>query len=132
MCPYQVLLVDDSPAFLAAAGALLADCPGVAVAGTASSGREALERARELEPDLVLMDLRMPGMGGLEATRRLGPRPPVVLMTAYDDEEEYRAAAKAAGAVALLLKFELAPKLPPLIRALRSARDEGPAPDPIA
>ncbi len=83
----RILLVDDSPTFLAAAEGLLAFAEWVKVVGRVSSGREALEQADRLKPDLILMDLSMPEMDGLAATRRLASRPgtpPVILMTVHD------------------------------------------------
>jgi DNA-binding NarL/FixJ family response regulator len=117
--PERILLVDDSPAFLEAVALWLSTVDGIEVVGHASSGREALERVDELEPDLVLMDLVMPEMGGLETMRCLAARPRrprVILMTIHDDDE-YRAAAEAAGVDGFLSKAELAATLPPLIRS---------------
>jgi DNA-binding NarL/FixJ family response regulator len=123
----RTLLVDDSPDFLRAITSLLSAVEGIEIVGVASTGREALQRVAELEPDLVLMDLIMPEMDGLEATRRLvaRPRPPrVILMTAHDDEE-YRAAAGAAGADGFLFKSESGAILLPLIRSLLSRNEPG-------
>jgi DNA-binding NarL/FixJ family response regulator len=120
MCSYLFLVVEDSPVFLAAVVSLLAAAEGVEVVGTAGSGREALERVPALEPDLVLMDLALPEMHGLEAARHLAlrpGRPRVVLMTAHA-EKAYRAAALKAGADGFLRKSELEGQLLPLIRAL--------------
>src|SRR5262245_15661014 len=64
--PYQILVVDDSPEILGMTADLLTNMPGIAVAGRAASGSEALELAERLAPDLVLTDLTMPGMNGLE------------------------------------------------------------------
>ncbi len=116
----RILIVDDSPIFLAATTALLARAAGIEVIGTAGSGREAVQRVCELEPDLVLMDLEMPEMNGLEAARRLAARPHrprVVTMTAHEDEE-YRAAAFEASADGFLFKSDLGVQLVPLIHAL--------------
>jgi two-component system response regulator AlgR len=116
----RILVVDDSPIFLAAVESLLAAAEGIEVVGTAGSGREALDRVAELEPDLVLMDLAMPGMNGLEAASHLAVppgRPQVVIMTAHD-EKAYRTAALKAGADGFLRKEELEDHLLPLIRTL--------------
>lgn len=67
----RILLVDDSLDFLEAVATLMADWPGIELIGCASSGSEALERVPELRPDLVLVDLMMPDMNGLETLRRL-------------------------------------------------------------
>jgi DNA-binding NarL/FixJ family response regulator len=117
---HRILLVDNSPTLLRAVEALLTASAGIHVIGSARSGYEALERVREMEPDLVLMDLAMPGMDGLEATRRLAvlPRPPrVIIMTAHVDQE-YRQAAAEVGADGFLVKADLGTHLLPLIGAL--------------
>jgi DNA-binding NarL/FixJ family response regulator len=85
----RVLLVDDQEAYLRAMAAVVEETPGFEVVGRAGTGEEAVELAARLVPDLVLMDVNLPGIDGLEATRRLrGPRPAlvVVLMSTYDDE----------------------------------------------
>ena len=85
----RVLVVDDVAAFLGAMVAVVAETPGFEVVGTAASGESALVVATHSLPDLVLMDVHLPGMDGLEATRRLlrGACPPtVVLLSTYDDD----------------------------------------------
>jgi len=82
------------------------DEEGLAVSGTATSGEAAVEMVRGLPPDVVLMDLRMPGMGGVEATRRikeLNPSIQVVILTVYDEEDLERSAEQA-GAFCYLVK----------------------------
>jgi CheY-like chemotaxis protein len=69
--PVTVLAVDDQPVFLRAAHDLIDATPGFEQVGEATSGPEALEKAAELRPDLVLLDVRMPGMDGIETARRL-------------------------------------------------------------
>ena len=71
----RVLLVDDDEAFLGALTAVIADRQ-IAVVGTARSGEEALERVEELQPDVIVLDVLMPGMGGVEAARRCRERHP--------------------------------------------------------
>jgi two-component system, NarL family, invasion response regulator UvrY len=66
-----VLVVDDQPVFLRAARELIAATPGFEAVGEAMSGSDALEMASRLRPDLVLLDVRMPGMDGIETARRL-------------------------------------------------------------
>ena len=86
----KVLIVDDHTLVRAGIRSLLALVEGIDVVGEASDGKEALEKTRQLGPDVVLMDLAMPVMGGLEATRRLRrefPRTQVLALTQYDDSE---------------------------------------------
>ena len=107
MAKTRVLLVDDSADFLESATLLLTAAPGLTVVGRAASGEEALSEVERLLPDLVLMDVQMPGIGGLEATRRIKARthaPRVILLTMHDTVE-YREAAEAAGANGFLSKL---------------------------
>ena len=86
----KVLIVDDHTLVRAGIRSLLALVEGIEVVGEASDGKEALGKARHLMPDVVLMDLAMPVMGGLEATRRLRKEFPaikVLALTQYDDSE---------------------------------------------
>lgn len=86
----RVLIVDDHTLVRDGVRALLALVADVEVVGESANGREALEKTRELSPDVVLMDLAMPVMGGLEATRRIRrefPEVKVLALTQYDDSE---------------------------------------------
>lgn len=86
----RVLIVDDHPIVRDGIRALLALAGDIEVIAEASNGREALDKVEELAPDVVLMDLAMPIMGGLEATRRIHrdfPHTKVVALTQYDDRE---------------------------------------------
>jgi two-component system, NarL family, response regulator LiaR len=101
-----VLLVDDHAVVRQGVEAFLSTQPGIAVAGQAASGSEALRLAAELAPDVVLMDLMMPEMDGVEATRRLkqiSPRTQVIVLTSYHDDEHIFPAIRA-GALSYLLK----------------------------
>ena len=84
--PVQVLVVDDQERFRTVLRDLVDGADGMALAGDAASGEEALEAADRLVPQLVVMDVRMPGMGGIEATRRLVEAHPgtVVLLVSVD------------------------------------------------
>jgi two-component system NarL family response regulator len=85
---------------------VLAEEPGLEIVGEAGDGLEAIERASELLPDVVLMDVRMPGVGGIEATRRIRnalPGTKIVVLTVSEDEEDLFAAVRA-GATGYLLK----------------------------
>lgn len=111
--PLRLLLVDDEELILAAFCLLVQQLEGVTLAGTASSGREAVTKARELHPDLILMDLRMPDLDGIEATRQIKtalPGTKVVALTALEDPLQITMALEA-GLDGFLLKkaspFEL-------------------------
>jgi CheY-like chemotaxis protein len=85
--PVTVLAVDDQPVFLRAARELIAATPGFSQVGQAASGQEALELAAALHPDLVLVDVRMPGMDGFETAQRIVQSEPdaVVVLISLDD-----------------------------------------------
>ena len=102
----SVLLVDDHPMVRAGMKALLETTDRLEVVGEATSGEEAVEKARTLRPDIVIMDLAMPGMGGVQATRQiteLGLGSKVLVVTVHD-EDEYLASAFDAGAAGFLNK----------------------------
>jgi len=102
----RVLLVDDHALFRAGIASLLAFHQEIEVVGQAEDGREALESARKLKPDLVLMDLHMPGMNGIEATRQIRaelPEVKVVVLTVSDQDRDLFEAIKS-GAHGYLLK----------------------------
>jgi len=105
----RVLIVDDQEMVRQGFGALLAAQADILVAGDAANGADAISLARQVDPDVVLMDVRMPVMDGLEATRRLlngGPgmrRPRVVILTTFD-LDDYVYEALRAGASGFLLK----------------------------
>jgi two-component system chemotaxis response regulator CheY len=124
MPPIRILLVDDSPAFLESARRFLTGDPLFEIAGQALSGDEAITQVARLQPDLVLMDIAMPGMNGLEATRRLKaqPHPPAVVILTLYDNPEYRTAAQAAHADAFVAKSDFGSQLPALIHELFSGR----------
>lgn len=114
----RLLLVDDQSLFREGLRLLLAQQPDFEIVGEAGHGKEALALARSRSPDVILMDLRMPVMDGIEATRRIVaerlPAHIIVLTTFEDDEEVY--AALAAGATGYLLKASPSDKLFDAIR----------------
>ena len=102
----RVLLVDDHKLVRAGLASLVDSTSDLTVVGTASDGEEAVGRVPELKPDVVLMDLSMPGMDGIEATRRICARNPgvqVLVLTSFSDGDRVRSALDA-GAVGHLLK----------------------------
>ncbi|MCW8383224.1 response regulator [Streptomyces justiciae] len=114
----RVLVVDDQQLIRDGIAALLSIRPGITVVGTAVNGREAVAKAVELRPDVVLMDVRMPELDGVEAVAVLCDRAPkcrVVMLTTFDDEE-YVVRALRAGAGGYLLKDLPAEELAHAIR----------------
>ncbi len=122
--PIRVLLVDDQTLFREGLGTLLSVQPDLQVVGEATHGEEALQLAATLHPDVVLMDLRMPIMDGVTATRHLRATHPecrVIILTTFDDDENVFKGLRA-GAVGYLLKDAPSEKLIEAIRA--AARGE--------
>jgi DNA-binding NarL/FixJ family response regulator len=114
----RLVLADDQALFREGLRTLLRLIPDFEIVGEARDGREAIEQASRLRPDVVLMDLRMPGLGGVEATRaicdaKLGSR--VLVLSTFDDDVEI-SAALTAGAVGYLLKDVPSEKLAEAIR----------------
>jgi DNA-binding NarL/FixJ family response regulator len=120
----RVVLVDDQPLFRDGLRAVLSQDPSLEIAAEASDGEEALRVCTQLRPDVVLMDLQMPRMNGVEATRRLRSTVPeckVVVLTTFD-EDEWVFDALRAGAVGYLLKDAAGPRLREAVAA--AARGE--------
>lgn len=104
--PVRVLLADDDKLMRAGLAAVLSTDDGVEVVGEAENGRDAVERVRRLHPDLVLMDIRMPDLDGIAATREVlavSPNVKVVILTTFE-QDEYIFGALNAGASGFLLK----------------------------
>ncbi len=104
--PVRVLVADDQPPFRKAARAVLGATQGFELVGEVASGEEAVSAVSTLEPDLVLMDVHMAGIGGIEATRRIvasRPESAVILVSSYR-AEDLAAAAAESGAIAFLPK----------------------------
>jgi DNA-binding NarL/FixJ family response regulator len=101
----SVLIVDDQAPFRAAARTVIAVSKGFEVAGEAETGEEAVDLAVAIHPDLVLMDINLPGMDGLEATRwlRSSAHPPVVILLSTYDEDDF-GRARDCGAAAYVAK----------------------------
>jgi DNA-binding NarL/FixJ family response regulator len=99
----RVFIADDQAMVREGFGALLGAQPDIVVVGDASDGADAVTRCRDLSPDLVLMDIRMPVMDGLEATRRLAGGPKILILTTFD-LDDYVYEALRSGASGFLLK----------------------------
>ncbi|GLY84413.1 response regulator [Actinoallomurus iriomotensis] len=102
----RVVLADDQPLVRTALQMVITDAPDLEVAGEAGTGAEAVELARDLDPDVVVMDIRMPGMDGIEATRQIAAGPSsahVVVLTTFDDDDHVYGALRA-GAAGFLVK----------------------------
>lgn len=124
MKPIRVLLVDDQALFREGCRTVLSVHAGIEVVGEAANGEEALRRVQALQPDVVLMDLRMPVLDGVTATRRIHgehPQSRVIVLTTFDDDEEVFDALRA-GAVGYLLKDTPSARLVEAIEA--AARGE--------
>ena len=122
----RTLMVDDHAMFLDELAHLLEETRGTNVVGRAASGEDALEQVARLRPDLVLMDITMPGIGGLEATRRLKAEPdaPRVIVLSLNEDPMYRRAALEMGANGFVPKSKLGTALLPMIHSLFPAAIE--------
>jgi len=117
-----VLIADDNDRFRAGLRALLQAAPETEVAGEATTGDEAIALAARLQPDVILMDIRMPGLNGIEATRRIlqtSPHIGILILTMYEDDDSVFAAMRA-GARGYLLKGALKAEILRAIRGVAS------------
>lgn len=113
MSAVAVIAVDDQPFFLGVARDVVRATPGFRWAGQAESGEEAVEVVDHLHPDLVLLDVRMPGIGGIEAARRISGEHPdvVVVLISVDDRQNIGEAAATSGAAELIGKQRFGPTM---------------------
>jgi DNA-binding NarL/FixJ family response regulator len=117
-----VLLVENSPEFLHLLKRLLRSWPDIEIVGEADNGRQALLLAQELRPEVVLMDVHMPVLNGLESTRFLNivlPDVKVIILSMFDIEE-YEKEALSSGASGYILKKNMAEELLPAIQQARA------------
>ena len=109
----RVLTVDDQAIFRSVARDVIKATPGFEPAGEAGSGEEAVAEVARLHPDMVLIDVRMPGIGGIEAARRIVETHPetVVVLISIEDPEEVGAGAQRSGAAELVRKQDFGPSM---------------------
>src|SRR4030042_946051 len=120
MSKIRVLIVDDHSILREGIRALLALQDDIEIVGEAADGREAVDKARQLEPDVILMDVAMPLMDGLEATRRIrkeNPKAKILILTQYDNKEYVLSSIKS-GASGCVPKRAVASELVSAIRAV--------------
>ena len=125
----RLLIVDDHPAFRRGLELMLSDVADIEVVAQAASGEEAVELAAQATPDVVLMDLRMPGLDGIESTRRLKrlhSSLSVVVLTMFEDDASVFAAMRAGD----LRPRDRRPRHPPLRPGGRPPAGDVPVPDP--
>ena len=118
-----VLIVDDQAPFRTVARTVVGLAPGFSVVAEAETGEQALDRVDELHPGLILMDINLPGISGIEATRRItaaDPSATVILLSTYT-QDDLPADARTCGAAAYVHKEDMSPAL------LRRVWDERPA-----
>jgi len=126
MSAIKTLIVDDNAGFRRRVSELLISESDIEVVGEAADGREALRKARQLKPNLVLMDVRMPGLNGIDATAQLKrevPETKVIILTRYD-LEEYRKAVAASGASGYVVKKTVLETLLPTIQEICTAEEK--------
>ncbi|HJS35952.1 response regulator transcription factor [Pseudoxanthomonas sp. PXM03] len=126
MSKITVLLVDDHEGFINAALRHLRKVEWLDIVGRASNGLEAIERSETLRPDVVLMDLAMPEMGGLQATRLIKTQdaPPFIVIASHFDDAEHREHAMRAGADEFVSKLSYIQEVLPILERFKDSRHE--------
>jgi DNA-binding NarL/FixJ family response regulator len=120
MAPLRILLVDDFASWRSYVASVLQERECFEVVGEAADGQEAIEKATELQPDLILMDIAMPKLNGIEAARRIRDRAAnsKIVFISLEISDELAEAAVAVGAQAYIVKREIRAKLLPTIDSL--------------
>jgi len=120
MAPLRILLVDDFASWRSYVASVLQERECFEVVGEAADGQEAIEKATELQPDLILMDIAMPKLNGIEAARRIRDRAAnsKIVFISLEISDELAEAAVAVGAQAYIAKREIRAKLLPAIDSL--------------
>ncbi len=120
MNPIRILVADDHVLFREGLSALLSSIPDIEVVGEAATGEEAISKAADLQPDVVLMDIQMPGINGIEGTRRIvrdSPHIGILIVTMFEDDDSVFAAMRA-GARGYVLKGADQEEILKVIRAV--------------
>lgn len=117
---YRILLVDDNLTFVTSVCNFLKSLAGVTVVGHATNGVQALQKAQVLQPDLVLLDIAMPDIGGLEVAAQMQawPQVPTLVFLSMNDNDSYREAARLAGANGFVSKTNFVTDLIPMIEQM--------------
>jgi DNA-binding NarL/FixJ family response regulator len=125
-----VLLVDDHAMVRQGLRAMLDHYPDLFIIGEAADGREALSITRKRSPDVIIMDINMPRMDGIEATKRIKKERPetVIIAVSVNDSPQVRESMQQAGASAFVSKEEAGARLYETIMAMASPKTEGPPP----
>ncbi|KRG87909.1 chemotaxis protein CheY [Stenotrophomonas daejeonensis] len=123
MSKLTVLLVDDHEGFINAAMRHFRKLDWLEIVGSAANGLEAIERSEALRPRVVLMDLAMPEMGGLQATRLIKTQdePPYIVIASHFDDAEHREHAQRAGADNFVSKLSYIQEVMPILEGIRKA-----------
>jgi DNA-binding NarL/FixJ family response regulator len=118
----RILIVDDNESFLETLEKFVNTLPNVEVVGKVVSGEQAVKLCSKLKPDLVLMDIKMPGLNGFEAARIIKSmeNPPRILLLSFNDHPQYRVESVNAGADGYLSKSEISSGLPRQISSIFS------------
>lgn len=121
----RIFIVDDHEGFMDSAERFLSTFADIEVVGRANNGREALDQVERLRPDIVLMDLSMPEMGGLQATRMLKtlPAPPKVIVISHYDDAQHREHVSKAGADGFVSKLSYVQEIHAELQRLQGGAD---------